>query len=387
MGQKSSEKIRKDNKFMHSQNLKNSAKCLQDWTMKQALPIWAQRALLPDGSWVEHLALNGMADMAAERRWRVLARQIYVYAEAARSGWFDGKDIAQNTHKRMMQTGYVHRVGMDGSVNHAKQDLYDHAFYLLSHASLYKLTKDPQYLELAETILAWLDRDMAHPHGGWREYAHAPDTEPRRQNPHMHLFEASLYLYNITQDPRHLSYTHQVFTLFESYFFNAQTATIREFFKPDWTSSLPPHGTTAEPGHAAEWIWLLWQYQKACGVDTSSYADALYAKLHMNMQYFLNDEEDEMGEIRRESKRLWVQTEYIKAHLAQAERGIIGSADMAAAIIEGLFETYLTPDGLWNDQLNACGVNMAATIPVSTFYHILCMAMEAVYTANIKAPQ
>ena len=362
---------------MSNTALKQSAARLKDWTIRAALPIWAKRAHLADGSWVEHLNLDGTADMQAERRWRVLARQIYVYAHAASLGWYEGANIAQTTHARMMETGYVHRVSMDGKVNNDMQDLYDHAFYLLAHASLYKLTKDPKYLTLAEVILAWLERDMAHKNGGWGEYKGAPNTEPRRQNPHMHIFEASLYLYSITQNSDHLSYAHKVFKLFEARFFNAKTHTIREFFTPNWTPLPSPLGTSAEPGHAAEWVWLLAQYEMASGVNTAAYASALYTRFHQNSAYFLNDEEDESGEIRRQSKRLWVQTELIKAHLAQAERGQAGSADMAAALIDGLFETYLTPEGLWQDQLNACGVNMAKTIPVSTFYHIICMAAEA----------
>jgi len=361
---------------MPSQNLANSAAKLKTWTISKAMPLWAARAQLPDGSWVEHLTLDGKADMQAERRWRILARQVYVYAQASAAGWYDGAHVAKTTHSRMMETGYVHRVGMNGAVNTNMQDLYDHAFYLLSHASLYKLTGDAKYLAHAEAILTWLHTDMTHAHGGWAEYLGAPQNENRRQNPHMHIFEASLYLYGITQNPAHLSYAHKVFGLFEVYFFNPKTHTIREFFSPDWTPLPAPLGTTAEPGHAAEWVWLLRQYEMASSIDCSAYANALYDRLHRNTEYFLNDEEDETGDIRRESKRLWVQTEFIKAHLAQAERGVSGSADMAAAVIDGLFETYLTPDGLWNDQLNACEVNMAATIPVSTFYHILCMAIE-----------
>ena len=363
---------------MSNPALNQSASRLKDWTVHHALPIWAKRAWLPDGSWVEHLNLDGTADMKAERRWRVLARQIYVYAQAAQSGWLtQGREIAQRTHARMMQTGYVHRVGMDGKVNNNLQDLYDHAFYLLAQSSLYKLTRNQIYLDKANEILQWLDSTMQHPNGGWREYQGAPAKEPRRQNPHMHIFEASLYLYAATKDPKHLSYAHKVFDLFKAYFFKAETHTICEFFKPDWTVLSAPQGTSAEPGHAAEWVWLLYQYEKLSGVDTSQYASALYVRFHQNADYFLNDEEDASGEIRRQSKRLWVQTELIKAHLAQAERGQAGSADMAAALIDGLFETYLTPEGLWNDQLNACGVNIAKTIPVSTFYHILCMAICA----------
>ena len=60
-----------------------------------------------------------------------------------------------------------------------------------------------------------------------------------------------------------------------------------------------------------------------------------------------------------------------------AELDVPGASESAAALIAGLFETYLKPDGSWADQLNACGVNIAKTIPVSTFYHIMGMAAEA----------
>ena len=126
-----------------------------------------------------------------------------------------------------------------------------------------------------------------------------------------------------------------------------------------------------------EWIWLLGQFEKATGQNTLKFQSSLYARALFERGYFLNDEEDKSGEIRRETKRLWVQTEAIKAHLAMAEKQIPGARDMAAATIDALFPTYLTTDGLWNDQINACGTNVAQTIPVSTFYHILCMATEA----------
>ena len=361
----------------HQSPLGCSAQRLKSWTIDKALPIWAARGQFADGSWAEHLWLSGQVDDQAQRRWRVLARQIYVYAQAAQTGWYDGLKIAQSTHKAMMQLGYIHRAAINGQVMDTKRDLYDHAFYLLAHTSLYKLTGQDQYLQQAEAILTFLDQDMAHKNGGWAEYACAAPDALRRQNPHMHIFEASLYLYGATRDQNHLGYAHKIYDLFTAHFFNRKTATIREFFTKDWRALGAPLGTSAEPGHAAEWVWLLWQYQKASGVNTNDYSTALYNGLHKNTAYFLNDEEDETGMTRRETKRLWVQTELIKAHLAQAERGVIGCADMAAALMDGLFGLYLTPDGLWHDQINACGINVAKTIPASTFYHILCMAVEA----------
>jgi len=322
---------------MHA--LKQSAGRLKQWCIVQALPYWARHAQRDDKSWVEHLKLDGAADLAAERRWRVLARQVYVYAKSSSLGWHDGAKIAISTYEKMKSVGYVHRVSPAGDITNPMRDLYDHAFYILAASSLYELTQQSQYLEDAETLLSWIDQSLAHPTGGWKESNLASIDDPRRQNPHMHLFEASLFLYGVTRKQNHLQYAEHIYKLFEKYVID--NGTISEFFKADWTLEAGEKGQTAEPGHAMEWIWLLGQYHKATGANIKHHQIQLY---HTN--------------------------------------GIAGAKDMAAATIDALFPTYLTQIGLWNDQINACGVNIAKTIPVSTFYHILCMAAEANRIAN-----
>jgi len=356
-------------------SLSQSAARLRTWCVDHALPVWAERAQRPDSGWVEHLHLDGRPDHAAERRWRVLARQVYVYARASSLDWYDGRQIAVSTYEKMTETGYVHRVSSGGQVTDSKRDLYDHAFYILAASSLYALTQDRKYLDDAEALLEWIDSILSHSSGGWRETDQVGNKAPRRQNPHMHLLEASLFLHGITRDNKHLDYAETVFDLFKAHFID--NGTISEFFEADWTLTSGAKGQTAEPGHAVEWVWLLGQYHKVTGENVSLYQTALYRNALLERSWFLNDEEDKSGEIRRETKRLWVQTEVIKAHLAMAEAGAPGARDMAAATIEALFPPYLTADGLWNDQINACGINIAATIPVSTFYHILCMAAES----------
>lgn len=362
--------------------LQQSASRLRQWCVERALPLWAARAQNPDGSWVEHLHLDGTADHAAERRWRVLARQVYVYAKADAMGWFDGRDIAVSTYEKMTDVGFVHRVSSDGEITNPMRDLYDHAFYILAASSLYALTREDKYLKDAESLLNWVDTNLLHPSGGWRETDQGDDKAMRRQNPHMHLLEASLFLHGITQEAKHLRYAETVFKLFATEFFD--DGTISEFFEADWALETGVKGQTAEPGHAVEWVWLLGQYHKASGQNVNAYQSVLYSKALRARGWFLNDEEDKSGIIRRESKRLWVQTEVIKAHLAMAETGTPGARDMAAATIDALFQTYLTEDGMWNDQINACGANIASTIPVSTFYHILCMAAESERIAGLS---
>ena len=355
--------------------LSKSSARLKGWCAQRALPYWAEHGQRPDKSWVEHLHLDGTADLAAERRWRVLARQVYVYAKATSLGWYDGRSVAVSTYKKMKSTGYVHRVSPTGMIINPVRDLYDHAFYVLSASSLYGLTKEEAYLREAEELLTWIETNLAHPSGGWKESDVAGQTDARRQNPHMHLFEASLFLYGVTKDPKHLRFAQRVYDLFETYFYDS--GTISEFFAADWTLASGATGQTAEPGHAVEWIWLLGEYHKATGVEVAAYQATLYQRAQIGRGWFLNDEEDKSGSIRRETKRLWVQTEVIKAHLAMSEAGVIGAREMASATIDALFPTYLTENGMWKDQINACGANIATTIPVSTFYHILCMASEA----------
>lgn len=361
--------------------LTRSAERLKLWCRDHALPLWAERAFLPDGSWVEHLNLDGQPDLSAERRWRVLARQVYVYAKATSLGWYDGQEIAEITYRKMQDVGPVHRVTMDDEITNDMRDLYDHAFYVLAASSLYNLTKRDEYLRDAEALLCWIDDALSHPAGGWMETNLSDKTSARRQNPHMHLLEASLFLHGVTGKKKHLKYADQVFAIFEAHIFDE--GTISEFFDSDWTLTAGDTGQTAEPGHGMEWVWLLGQYAKASGQSVSTYQAGLYKRAISGRGWFLNDEETKSGEVRRETKRLWVQTEVIKAHLAMAESGIIGARDMASATIDALFPTCLTAEGLWNDQINACEVNIASTIPVSTFYHILCMASEAERIAHL----
>jgi len=362
--------------------LTQSSARLKDWCALRALPYWATHGQSTDDSWVEHLHLDGTPDVVAERRWRVLARQVYVYAKATSLGWYDGREVALSTYAKMKSVGYVHRVSADGTVTDPMRDLYDHAFYVLAAGSLYGLTKDSRFLRDAEALLGWIEAALAHPCGGWKESDRVGLEAARRQNPHMHLFEASLFLYGITENRKHLAFADRVYALFQAHFYDS--GTISEFFASDWTLADSDMGQTAEPGHAVEWIWLLGQYAKATGVNVTAFQSALYKTAQMGRGWFLNDEEDKSGHIRRETKRLWVQTEVIKAHLAMAEIGVGGARDMAAATINALFPTYLTAEGLWNDQINACGANIASTIPVSTFYHILCMAGESVRIAGLR---
>lgn len=365
--------------------LNKQAQRLERWVRDAALPFWATQARDLDGGWYEHLKLDKSPDAEAIRRLRVQARQVYVYALADRLKWYDGaRDVANSTFDFMVDKGYmpdgkpgfVHLLEPKCTVHDPRRDLYDHAFFLLACANVGRRGD-----KIAAELLKFIEAKMTSKHGGWLEGV--PHQLPRRQNPHMHLFEASMAYYDLSGDKSWLKYTNRVYKIFKNHIFDPDHHIIREFFTDDWQYWSVPKGDSAEPGHGVEWVWLLGQYERYSGVDTSKYAEKLYDRAFRGQRDFLNDEEDITGKVRRDTKRLWVQTEVVKCHLAQCERGATANGDMAAAAIEGLFQYYLNDDGSWVDQINSDGKPIAKTIPVSTFYHVICMAAEAVRVSRL----
>lgn len=369
------------------------AEVLKSWCINHALPFWANNARDEQGGFYEDLHLDGIANTEAIRRVRVQARQIFVYAGASRLGWYKpGHTIAEQTYQFMTKhglspdnsAGFVHLINPDYSVNNSQRDLYDHAFYLLGCSSLLGLTESPLHTEvkiLTATLVNFINDALKSSNGGWLEGL--PVSLPRRQNPHMHLLETSMALFDATDDRRYLEIAHKVYALFETHFFDSKHNVVREFFKDDWTVADGDDGMVAEPGHAAEWVCLLWQYQRRTSIDTSTYAKALYENAFKSGAIFLNDEETVTGEPVRETKRLWVQTEVIRAHLAQMERGDVSAQTAAARTMKAFRDVYLNDDGTWVDQIDASGKPCAKTIPTSSFYHIFGMITEAARLANI----
>lgn len=368
-----------------SVTLEGVARRAKYWAVNAALPYWARRGQKPNGSFCEELYHNGPANWMTTRRLRVQARQIYVFAHADKLGWYDGRDIVRtgltflNSHgQRQNGPGYAHLIRLDDTVVDDRFDLYDHAFYLLAHAwASYVIGDAP--LHAARQLLHTIDRLLAAPTGGW--YEGLPLDDPRsalrRQNPHMHMLEALMALYDASGDPEYLDRAGEMIDLFGTHFYDAQSRTITEYFHSDWQAVKFGKGESREPGHAAEWVWLLWQFEQRSGISTAEYAWPLYENLVEHNAGFLLDEELPSGETIRGTKRLWVQTELIKAHLAQAQRGAPGARSMAAAAIEGLMKHYLKNDGTWHDQLGPQRLPMLGPVPASTFYHIFCMIAEA----------
>ena len=366
------------------------AAALRCWATDVALPLWATTGFdAARGGFHERLHLNGTPDHDAPRRTRVQARQIYVFAHAAVLGWYpEGLGVALRAFEFMLERrrapdgarGYVRVLTPDGTVADASRDLYDHAFILLALGWLARATGDAQIAALIDEILAFLDEDLAAGDGTFHEGI--PRTEPRRQNPHMHLFEVMLGLHQTIGHPEALTRAAGLRNLLVNTFLDAQTHTLRENFTEDWRPSPGEDGDLREPGHHAEWVWLIRTHERLTDQPPDPLARTLLDQATATAEPgtgFLVDETDSAGQVRRGNRRLWPQTELAKAWLAECEIGRTGAANEASRTLTNLAAHYLAgpKPGLWFDQFDANGRPLSQLVPASTLYHLFGAIAEA----------
>lgn len=354
--------------------------------IEQALPLWAGEGWdAARGGFVERLTADGQADLTAPRRVRVQARQIYCYAKAAEIGWYpQGAEIARKGLDYLLakakapdgQPGFVHLLSPEGTVLNPLRDTYDHAFVLLALASVYRLDRDAQVRTEIDSLMQFIDTQLRSPDGGYLEGV--PASLPRRQNPQMHVFEALIAAFDATHDQTFQARAGELFGLFIASLFDAQTQALGEYFEQDWSRIEP---VSVEPGHQAEWVWLLKGFERITGCPTAKHRGQLLqsALRFRDASGCLIDEGDTQGQIVKATRRCWPQTEIVKAWVAQAEAGEAGAADEAHAALVRLDRHYLQHPvaGGWYDQFDGEGRSTVDAIPASTFYHVLCAIAEA----------
>ena len=365
-----------------------SAQRVRAWAIDAALPLWATKGVDPRGGFVESLSLDGEALLSKPRRVRAQARQIYVYAHCYNVGWLPDAQLAVEQLNWLVghawspdgKPGWVHALDESGGVIDDKRDLYDHAFILLALATVYRATKDDKWLKLVDQTVAVLDRDFAALNGGFLECIGG--ELPRRQNPHMHLFEAFLSLHAATANAEYLARVDAIYGLFDGHFFDRELGILREYFQENWAPWKSGSEDIWEPGHHSEWVWLLTRYfevsDRVRQGDGQKLLDRALANGVIPVTGLLRGELGTDNSCPPSMSRTWMQTEYIKALLTRVEHGEAGAVQVVEQAIEDMFRWHLDPaiSGGWVDHVDELGAPCSEDIPASTLYHLICCMTE-----------
>ncbi|MFC3069220.1 AGE family epimerase/isomerase [Phenylobacterium soli] len=356
--------------------LPDAARAYDAWLRDAALPLWARAGVEPGShAFRDALALSA-APAGAVRRARVQARQVFVYAEAARHGlgphWLE---LARSGFEGY-RAGFARADGLysvladdQGRVQDDTPCLYEQAFTLLAMAALTR-AGGADLRPDAERLLGALQARRL-PAGGFVELT----DQPFQSNAHMHLLEAVMAWEAVGGEPLWRGLTDEIVALCLAHFIDPDGGFLREFFDGQWRPAAGDDGRYVEPGHQFEWAWLLTRWARARGEpEVEAAARRLLScglrGIDRERGVAVNGLWDDLT-LRDASTRLWPQTEWLKAAL------ILGREDEALAAANGLAKYLDVPvRGLWRDKLKPDGTWVEEPAPASSFYHITLAVLE-----------
>lgn len=362
--------------------------------VSRALPFWAEHGF--DGAlsrFHERLDTQGRP-IDVPHRSMVQARQIYVFAHAAKLGWFPGgAALAERAMRNLVdvyarheggQTFFIFSADAQAKVVSPVRDAYAHAFVLFAIASVYELNGDRRLLDLADRTIAFVDDQLWDgTHGGLFDALPLVEST-KRQNPLMHLLEAYLFLHSAASERGYLNRAGRIVALFQQRLFNGQLGILPEYFAED----LQPHADIRraaifEPGHHFEWVWLLDRFRALGGSDQATWVEALHRSACENgfaANGLIFDEVDASFQPVKRSHRVWPHTEAIKAAVARHAGGDAAAADLAEAMAGKLLDIFLDRPfaGGWIDHVDENGAPLVEYVPASSLYHLFLAATEAV---------
>ena len=283
--------------------------------------------------------------------------------------------------------GFHFSLSLDGQIEDTKYDLYGHTFVLLACAAIYKTFKNEQVLQIAKETFNFLNQNFRIPNAPGFAEALDKDLKPtkgmRRQNPHMHLMEASMSMYEVSKDPAYLLMAQELLGIFNSYFFDKKTSTLREFFD-DMMIIHPVEGHLVEAGHHCEWIWLLSRFQEINAQKDLALTDTMKKLFSWVLEYGFDkknggiyNSQNSEGITVDTQKRIWPVFEALRASVIMSQiDGFYELSEAALGKTLSLLKIYVANDGSWIEILSQDLKPVTNYRPGTTPYHICLPLME-----------
>lgn len=358
------------------------------WIRGVALPGWKLIGFdRIRGLYHERLTFQGTPVSGLASRLMVQARQISTYCRASLDGMHDDASDALECLDRVKrlyrspddQPGWVFSLAPDGTPAGTHRDLYAHAFVLYAYGWAYRLNADPAYLAIARETTKDIHRIFGNVHGGFLD-AMPPTGMLRLQDPHMHLLEAFLVLFDVSGDVFYLDEATALVRLALDKLIHPLSGALLEEFSHDWSVLEVAGSNRVEPGHLFEWVWLFGEYLRLypASSDAERVSIAADRMFELGLKHgvksdVVRDAILDDGRALEDGARIWPQTE-----LCRLLRTRNTHPDIVSGLTREFFAAFI-PDlasPLWIDRVDAQGRSTAADVPASSLYHIYGAARE-----------
>jgi mannose/cellobiose epimerase-like protein (N-acyl-D-glucosamine 2-epimerase family) len=380
---------------MAQNGMQDDIAALRQALFERALPLWCDRGWdARQGGFHDRLD-RALDPVALPKRLLVQCRQLFVLSQASviapQGGW---ADLAHRAYAVLAERywdgvhgGWFFSLAPSGEPHDRRKDTYAHAFVLFALAHYARIFRSDAASAQAERTLDLLEARMTAKNGGFEEAAEEdwrPITADRRQNPHMHLLEAFLALYEATGGERYGRHAVEMMRLLESVFVDPATGTLGEFFDADWRPH-PAKGDVIEPGHHFEWYWLVQRAPGLLGSAPLDLSEKLFAwadRHGVDTEHGgVFDQLSRDGGIVTASKRLWPLAEAIRAYALRARlQGRPHDRERAAALTRHLLSNYADESCGFREHLDRGGGLIVDEVFASTLYHVLGAYLELALT-------
>lgn len=358
------------------------------------LALFARHGWDNQAGLVERLTPDLSPDPTPYRRSMVHGRQLFVYAVwAERTGSRSFADNADRIFARLVDCfadaghgGWIESVDLHGELRSPDKRLYSHAFVLLGLAA-YRHCLGRSVDDRIEATLGYIVERFGYDRGLYHavlDRTGRPIAQSVDQNPLMHLLEALLLLSQHTGRRDTLQLAGEIVERALGSFLHG--GMILEYLDHDLRPH-PTRGHLVEPGHQAEWAWLLHWYARLAGVPglgevCRSLVRAAVGRGWDHERGGLFDEIDRStGEVVTATKRLWPLGELIKAATVFPD-AVAAAGPSAGSLVDLLCHRYLRADGRWVERLNRDMSVADPTMPASSCYHLSFALSEALATAR-----
>ncbi len=276
------------------------------------VPFWTDETIdIENGGYRLNHDIEGTLRSEGTKMVVTQSRMVWYFARLARAGIDPKSNLAasqagfQFLKKAMWDSeygGFYWEVNATGTeVLKPKKHLYGQSFALYGLSELYRVSRQAEVLDLANTLFDLIDR-QGHDgeHGGYiesfeRDWTQATDRQSpsymgvpahfKLMNTHLHLLESLTSYYRVAPSPRIRERLEELITIQSNTVVRKSLGACTDKYTRKWQPILNSGYDRVSYGHDLENIWLLMDACDALGIPHATYRDLYETLFDYSLRY------------------------------------------------------------------------------------------------------